>query len=63
MIEWTYSYSVCRLSTITSLEMFVFFHLFRRFGNKDVYAEMLSLCNQCNALFWQVGTLVLRDVG
>jgi len=26
----------------------------RRYGLRDVYAEMLHLCRHCNALFWQV---------
>jgi len=29
----------------------------RRYGLRDVYAEMLHLCRHCNALFWQVGPI------
>ncbi len=34
-------------------------HIFwyRRYGKKDVYAEMMHLCRHCNALYWEVRTL------
>jgi len=41
-----------RFVTVYSLASVV--ACFRRYGLRDVYAEMLHLCRHCNALFWQV---------
>ena len=30
------------------------FSLFRRFGKKELYADMLAICGNCSNLFWQV---------
>jgi hypothetical protein len=32
----------------------VYFKLKRRYGLRDVYAEMIHQCQSCKSLFWQV---------